>query len=94
MLQFMKTKTFHLICYFMFAQALVLIGVVGSATMLVAACAAEGMTGSAFSRLCESHLIVPLVITVVVLLIGILMLIPQVWPVDLLDRPVRDTPNT
>ena len=37
----MKTKTYHLICYFLFALALVLIGTIGSAGILVAACAAE-----------------------------------------------------
>ena len=41
----MKTKTYHLICYFLFALALVLI--------------------------------------------GLLMLLPQVWPVNLLERPAE-----
>ena len=76
----MKTKTYHLICYFLFALALVLIGTIGSAGILVAACAAEDTMGSAVNRLCELHLIVPLVL---------LMLLPQVWPVNLLDRPAE-----
>ena len=58
----MKTKTYHLICYFLFALALVLIGTIGSAGILVAACAAEDTMGSAVNRLCELHLIVPLVL--------------------------------
>ena len=68
----MQTKTYHLICYFLFALALVLIGTIGSAGILVAACAAEDTMGSAVNRLCELHLIVP-----------------QVWPVNLLDRPAE-----
>ena len=55
----MQTKTYHLICYFLFALALVLIGTIGSAGILVAACAAEDTMGSAVNRLCELHLIVP-----------------------------------
>ena len=43
--------------------------------------------GSAVNRLCELHLIVPLVLGIVILLIGLLMLLPQVWPVNLLERP-------
>ena len=35
------------------------------------------------------HLIVPLVLGIVILLIGLLMLLPQVWPVNLLDRPAE-----
>ena len=58
----MQTKTYHLICYFLFALALVLIGTIGSAGILVAACAAEDTMGSAVNRLCELHLIVPLVL--------------------------------
>ena len=76
----MQTKTYHLICYFLFALALVLIGTIGSAGILVAACAAEDTMGSAVNRLCELHLIVPL---------GLLMLLPQVWPVNLLERPAE-----
>ncbi|MBP3658238.1 MAG: hypothetical protein J6J02_02875 [Oscillospiraceae bacterium] len=83
----MKTKTYHLICYFLFALALVLIGTIGSAGILVAACAAEDTMGSAVNRLCELHLIVPLVLGIVILLIGLLMLLPQGWPVNLLERP-------
>ena len=71
----MQTKTYHLICYFLFALALVLIGTIGSAGILVAACAAEDTMGSAVNRLCE--------------LIGLLMLLPQVWPVNLLERPAE-----
>ena len=74
----MQTKTYHLICYFLFALALVLIGTIGSAGILVAA-----------NRLCELHLIVPLVLGIVILLIGLLMLLPQVWPVNLLERPAE-----
>ena len=85
----MQTKTYHLICYFLFALALVLIGTIGSAGILVAACAAEDTMGSAVNRLCELHLIVPLVLGIVILLIGLLMLLPQVWPVNLLDRPAE-----
>ena len=85
----MKTKTYHLICYFLFALALVLIGTIGSAGILVAACAAEDTMGSAVNRLCELHLIVPLVLGIVILLIGLLMLLPQVWPVNLLERPAE-----
>ena len=81
----MQTKTYHLICYFLFALALVLIGTIGSAGILVAACAAEDTMGSAVNRLCELHLIVPLVLGIVILLIGLLMLLPQVWPVNLLE---------
>ena len=58
----MQTKTYHLICYFLFALALVLIGTIGSAGILVAACAAEDTMGSAVNLLCELHLIVPLVL--------------------------------
>ena len=76
----MQTKTYHLICYFLFALALVLIGTIGSAGILVAACAAEDTMGSAVNRLCELHLIVPLVLGIVIL---------QVWPVNLLDRPAE-----
>ena len=65
----MQTKTYHLICYFLFALALVLIGTIGSAGILVAACAAEDTMGSAVNRLCELHLIVPLVLGIVILLI-------------------------
>ena len=83
----MQTKTYHLICYFLFALALVLIGTIGSAGILVAACSAEDTMGSAVNRLCELHLIVPLVLGIVILLIGLLM--PQVWPVNLLDRPAE-----
>ena len=68
----MQTKTYHLICYFLFALALVLIGTIGSAGILVAACAAEDTMGSAVNRLCELHLIVPLVLGIVILLIGLL----------------------
>ena len=64
----MQTKTYHLICYFLFALALVLIGTIGSAGILVAACAAEDTMGSAVNRLCELHLIVPLVLGIVILL--------------------------
>lgn len=88
----MQTKTYHLICYFLFALALVLIGTIGtigSAGILVAACAAEDTMGSAVNRLCELHLIVPLVLGIVILLIGLLMLLPQVWPVNLLERPAE-----
>ena len=85
----MQTKTYHLICYFLFALALVLIGTIGSAGILVAACAAENTMGSAVNRLCELHLIVPLVLAIVILLIGLLMLLPQVWPVNLLERPAE-----
>ena len=73
----MQTKTYHLICYFLFALALVLIGTIGSAGILVAACAAEDTMGSAVNRLCELQLI------------GLLMLLPQVWPVNLLERPAE-----
>ena len=83
----MQTKTYHLICYFLFALAL--IGTIGSAGILVAACAAEDTMGSAVNRLCELHLIVPLVLGIVILLIGLLMLLPQVWPVNLLERPAE-----
>ena len=85
----MKTKTYHLICYFLFSLALVLIGTIGSAGILVAACAAENTAGSAFYRLYDLHLIVPLVLGVVIALVGLLMLLPQVWPVNLLDRPAE-----
>lgn len=85
----MQTKTYHLICYFLFALALVLIGTIGSAGILVAACSAEDTMGSAVNRLCELHLIVPLVLGIVILLIGLLMLLPQVWPVNLLERPAE-----
>ena len=71
------------------ALALVLIGTIGSAGILVAACAAEDTMGSAVNRLCELHLIVPLVLGIVILLIGLLMLLPQVWPVNLLERPAE-----
>ena len=64
----MQTKTYHLICYFLFALALVLIGTIGSAGILVAACAADDTMGSAVNRLCELHLIVPLVLGIVILL--------------------------
>ena len=31
----------------------------------------------------------PLVLGIVILLIGLLMLLPQVWPVNLLERPAE-----
>ena len=71
----MKTKTYHLICYFLFALALVLIGTIGSAGILVAACSAEDTMGSAVNRLCELHLIVPLVLGIVILLAGIIYML-------------------
>lgn len=86
----MKTKTYHLICYFLFSLALVLIGTIWSAGILVAACAAENTAGSAFYRLYDLHLIVPLVLSVVIALVGLLMLLPQVWPVNLLERPAKE----
>ena len=86
----MKTKTYHLICYFLFSLALVLIGTIWSAGILVAACAAENTAGSAFYRLYDLHLIVPLVLGVVIALVGLLMLLPQVWPVNLLERPAKE----
>ena len=83
----MQTKTYHLICYFLFALALVLIGTIGSAGILVAACAAEDTMGSAVNRVCERVLIEPVEVGIGSVLMGLRLRLAPVWPVYLLERP-------
>ena len=67
------------------ADFIVVLGTTGEAVTLTEAERTE-ITRFVANRTAQR---VPLVLGIVILLIGLLMLLPQVWPVNLLDRPAE-----